>query len=322
MRCRRGVALLAVLGIIVAGSGLSLAISFAARESAATVANRIAARSAYWSAEECLALTLSELDRLMSGVRIDGMRRPIPLWDSLPALVANASTVSACAGEVRLRPAGLTLDINSATTESIRRALRFAGVPALRADSMAAAAADWRDADGRERLNGCERECYAQADMSGPRDSAFVSLAELRMVRGFTSWSDDHWASGASPMIFDVEPARVLIDAAPPAVLAALPGIGDDGARAIVQRRGPSGLRIASLAELEELLPPSAREQFRAALPELAAVATVTPDAWLLDIRSPRPGRSGERTSPGAAIRVRLAFGVPGVRVTRRRILP
>jgi hypothetical protein len=64
---------------------------------------------------------------------------------------------------------------------------QLAGVGQGKAQSLAAAVADFRDSDNLPRMNGAESDAYQSAGLPwGPKNLPFQSIDELRQVLGIT----------------------------------------------------------------------------------------------------------------------------------------
>ena len=325
MTSRHGFALLAVLWIITGAAIVAFAISLEARQAVVATGNRRALLRAEWQAEDCIArvrVVLAELSGRRTGAPFERASAPD---DSLSLLVTRSPIVATCPGEVDFVPVGLTLDLNSASAEMMRRTLRHQGIEWSNVDSMVDAFLDWRDVDAIPRLRGCESACYAGRGGATPRDGRFASVEELRGVRGFERW-DSRTPRGRLvdrlDRLFTVELGRVLIARAPLEVLVALPGIGEEGARELIARRGDRSNAAPELLRVGASLTGTVRDSFVARFPELMSVATVAPDAWLLTVSAPSRDEAGRLSPLGVSMQVRLALGSDGARIIRRRVLP
>lgn len=127
------------------------------------------------------------------------------------------------------------LDLNTATPQVLEHFLRASGVKRDKAHDLAAAIADWRDADHTVRPGGAEAGRYRRTGHGyGPRNGPFASIEELQLVLGMnarlyvklapriTIWSGRNLPNPAH---------------APVSVLAALPGMDKNAARRYVDVR-------------------------------------------------------------------------------------
>jgi type II secretory pathway component PulK len=302
---RAGFALLAVLWIMVAAGSLGLTITLAARESVAAARNRTSATRAMWRAHDCLERARVAIDQALHEPDVSTRQQASP-WLLLDSVVAQSGISTNLPCRVEVRAAGTTLDVNAADADMLGRLLHAAGIPAARVDSMTDALLDWRDSDDITRPLGVERGWYAGARRATPRNAALASDREIALVRGFDSAS-------TLDGLLSVESARIVLPRAPLAVLAALPGLGEDALARVAERR----LREAWPTELIVLaaeLSPSARATLLAHYSELARLTTVEPDAWIVTSF----GRDG--SSPvTAVIEARLVRAGARAAIVRRR---
>lgn len=134
------------------------------------------------------------------------------------------SAVTLTTGEVRVRldDQGGRIDIGKAPPELLAAALRAIGVD--EADSIARAVVAWRKADGdaakpQAAANGSGANA---TDRKAPvPDSLFTDVAELAQVPGMRP----QWVGALAPLVTVYGNETVNPLTAPPAVLAALPGV-------------------------------------------------------------------------------------------------
>ena len=298
---RHGFVLLAVLWVLTGAASLGLLLMLTSRDAQGTAANRVGLTRARWRAEGCIERARAAVDDAVGESVISDSA-----WIHLDAL-ANASSSLDCT--LRISPVGMTLDVNAASAEQLHRLWVAAGVSVPCADSMTAAILDWRDADDDAREDGAEREWYEREGHVPPRNGDIESLDELGAVRGMSARKD-------IVSLLGVEPGRILLSRAPPAVLAALPGMSSAVLSAISQRRavGDSTLDAGRLAAD---LPAAAREQFIASLPELMSLATALPDAWVIAAES-----SDGHSAAKARVEVRVVRSGRRLAILRRRSDP
>ncbi|HLH91733.1 MAG TPA: type II secretion system protein GspK [Xanthobacteraceae bacterium] len=144
------------------------------------------------------------------------------------------------------------IDLNQADGSLLLQLLQSVGVGTGAAQSLVDKILDWRDPGPMRRLNGAKSDEYRAAGYSyGPRNGAFQSVDELRLVIGMT------------PEIFaQIEPALTVYSGhprfdprlAPREALRALPGMDDAKIDALVSARtlanayaGPVGDLIGEL---------------------------------------------------------------------------
>ncbi|HSY80327.1 MAG TPA: hypothetical protein VK807_01110 [Gemmatimonadaceae bacterium] len=295
---RRGFALLAALWVTVALSAMALAGLLVARDVVTSAQNRVALMRGRWRAEDCLERARAVIDDAMNG-RIAGR------WESLDRAVAMSPAITDAACDVALVPTGIAVDVNAADREQLLALFRAIGIGEPVADSMADALLDWRDADDIPRPLGAERDWYRAHDQFTPRNGSFADVRELRRVRGFEGLSDSILNA-----VFTVEAGRIMWSRAPLAVLASLPGVGEEALARIVELRTR---RIAVLDPnaLASDLSPSARQALIDRYGDLSRLTTDRPDAWILT------ARGGAYT-----IEVRLAPAGSRAAIVRRRTTP
>lgn len=284
----RGFALVAVLWVLAGISVLALAGALAARDAVATAANRAELARARWEAEGCLERARAAVSAALVAGRDEGP--DAPTWRALDRAVAASRLTPGC--DLAMVPAGRALDLNRADGEMLRRLFRAAGAGPARADSLADALLDWRDADDRPRPFGVEAAGYRAAGLPIPRNGPLADARELARVRGFDR------LPGIDTLL-TAEPGAVFLDRAPTAVLAALPGLTPEAVARLQRMRG--GARPVDLAAVAEGLSPAARDGLLRSLQELAGTAAAEPEAWIVTAR----GHSG--TPPAtAAVEARL----------------
>lgn len=296
-RCppRRGFVLIAVLWLTVGAATLGLTVVLAAREAVATARNRMDATRAFWFAEDCLERARTAIgDVLLDPHRAaDADADVSSIWLRLDRAVRGHTTLDAEDCRVTLEPAGARLNINSGSEAALRRLFLGARLDEARADSLAAAVADWRDQDSIVRPLGAERGHYHAIGRALPRDGPFADIRELHRVRDWNAALD---------ALVTVEPDLVCLYHAPPAVLAALPGFTPELVDLILARRVEAE-PIHGLNELVDQLPESARESLLARYAEAAAAITTEPEAWTVTSRGSAGGlKSGHGAfwRPGA----------------------
>jgi general secretion pathway protein K len=266
MTARRGFALLAVLWVLVGVTAIGLLLMRTARDEVGATRNRVARIRAAWLAEGCAERARAVVDDAMTE-----MRRVDSAWQAMDSVVAASPMRAGC--DVTLVPAGLTLDVNTIDGNTLRRLLIATGTSDAVADSAADALIDWRDADNDALPRGAERAWYVNASRHPPRNGPLTSPAELMLVRGTDEVPNIQSLLG-------VRSERVLLTHAPPAVLAALPGMSSEAVAKVRQLRS-AGHRV-NLEELGAVLSADARRQFLSGYQELTRLVTSTPDAWII----------------------------------------
>ncbi|HKV50232.1 MAG TPA: hypothetical protein VJO52_03450 [Gemmatimonadaceae bacterium] len=205
-----------------------------------------------------------------------------------------------------LRPAGTTIDLNTAGDSFLVRLFVALGDAPARADSLSDAVLDWRDADDVPRPSGAEASWYLAQGRMPPRNAAFADVRELERVRGFAQ-------RAGLDSVLGVEPARIVLDRAPLAVIAALPGFTSEAVARVADHRA-SGVPISDVLSLSAELSPAGRSALLADYPDLVRLTTAEPDAWILTAR----GTSG---APAVTVALELVLVRAGDRaaIVRRR---
>ena len=314
---RPGYALLAVLWMVAGVSSVALGISLIARGSVSTSRNRLTLTALTWEAEGCLARAHAAMEPAMRAGHADaGGSDP---WPRLDTVVERSMLVAACAGSVEVYPAGIAVDLNTVSFEMLRRLFVRQGYGETQADSLSDALLDWRDPDDTPRGSGAERDWYLQAGRLPPRNESFANVRELAYVRGFDEWTDQSDQT-RDPLgtLFTVEPGRVVLELAPSAVLAGLPGLTEEAMERIGERRMRQAAPLTELLDLGAELSASGRDSLHQHHAELVRLVTVQPEAWIVVARSPR--RAGVApASLEASIEARMVRSGPRVAIVRLR---
>ncbi len=257
MRDRRGFALIAALGLLVALSALGLGMGFRLRLGRLAVANSAEHRRAAAAADGCLAALRARLSEAMD----TGADR----WKTAELFAPDTSD----AGEARAigtaADLGARLNLNRAREEELRRLFVALRIDAGVAERLAQAIADWRDGDDLRRARGAESADYErQAMWTRPANADFEQLSQLESVLGMTP----ELHIRIRDFLTVRGTGRVNLNAAPRPVLLALPGM-TEGAVRVLESRRDTRRPVLSLSELQALLPAGSRE---ALLPEIPAL--------------------------------------------------
>lgn len=280
-RRRSGFALVVALGLLVVLSLLALEVSDAARSRRLAAASALdaaaGAAAARAGTEETLALLATSLRA--------AARRPF-LARGDPAAAPPALDPWAAMAQLRLGPTALgsrgiryavvardasdAIDLNTADADLLRRLLLVLRVDPARADHVAQAILDWRDADALRRAHGAERDDYLRAGSPVlPDDAPFRTVGTLRHVAGM----DDALYDAVRPYLTILGGGKVNVNVAPAPVLRALPGMTEESVAALMRFRR-QGHRLADIAELAEVLSPVARQKLLDGMGPLLAVIT------------------------------------------------
>ncbi len=277
----KGFVLLAVLWVMVGAGALGLGLALIARRAVGTAHNRRAATVAMWLAEDCASraeAAIGEVLRARGGGTTSSADAERATWSQLDEAVANASDLGHAPCSVGMRPTGTTIDINTADDSLLARLfIALDNTPAV-ADSLADAILDWRDADDVPRPSGAERGWYLAHGRGAPRNAPFADVRELRRVRAFGE-------RAGLDSVLGVEPDRIVLDRAPLAVIAALPGLTAEAVAHVADHR-VHGVPIPDLLSLGAELSPAGRAALLADYPELVRLTTAEPDAWMLTARA------------------------------------
>ena len=303
-RARGGFVLLAVLWVLVGLASLGLALSLVGRDAVGATQNRMILTRAHWLAEGCVNVV-----RAVAAEALADREHANGAWRTLDELVSSSPLVTGLGCELTMQPAGVTMDVNSAGAEQLRRTFMALHVMPLSADSLVDAILDWRDPDDESRPSGAERAWYEQQRRFAPRNGPIQDVRELSRVRGLDQLS-------GLDSVFGVDGGRVSLAGAPRAVLMSLPGFGEELVRRIIDLRERRALP-ADLLTLAGALSPSARDSLAARYAEVVALVTIDPDAWVVTARA----RDG--ASPAiATVEVRLARAGARAATIRHRSWP
>lgn len=298
-RDRSGFALVAVLWVLVGLTALGLAAQLAAQQAVATARNRADLRSAAWRAEGCVERARTVVARSLRAAEGEGPNGPT--WNAIGRILAESPLTAGC--DLEVRAAGATLDANRAGGETLRRLLQQIEIPTAPADSLADALLDWIDADDEPRPYGAEAAYYRAARLPGPRNGALADPRELLRVRGMSR------LAGIDTLL-GTDPARLALNQAPLAVVAALPGMTPEIVARLRELRA-RGEYLTEGAAPQGLFASPAAPGSRPGEP---VQTTTHPDAWIVTAR----GHEGEPPAT-AVLEVRLVRAGPRAAVVRRR---
>ena len=304
-----GFVLLAVLWVMVGVGVTGLALALAARRATAAARNRMGAMAAAWGAEDCLARAEAEIAAvLLAQTATDGGPRGAgaPTWASLDRALTDAPVSGDGRCTVTAAPSGVTVNVNTADQELLTALMQALGVARPRTDSLVDALLDWRDADAIQRPNGAEAGWYAGHHRIAPRNGPFADAREIERVRGARD------VPGIDSVL-GVTEGRIVLDRAPLAVIAALPGFSAEAVARVAEHRA-RGAPITDLLSLSAELSPGARAALDARYPDLVRLTTTEPDAWIVTAR----GTAGA-PAVTAVVEVRLVRAGSRAAVVRRR---
>ena len=312
---RRGFALLAALALLVTISVVALELGVTARPrrlALAGAAERVAATAAAAGGVEHALAVLTRLEPIPLDRRVrDPARAPDP-WGVAHGMVLGPAAAGAYVYRAELRDPFATLHLNGASEDQLRRLLLALRVDARRADRLAQAIADWRDADALRRANGAEHDDYLRAGLPLlPDDGPFAAVGRLRFVLGMT----DSLYRALAPYVTVMGDAGVNLNAAPRPVLLALPGMTEEAVAFVLGQRA-AGARVTDLDRLAASLSPGARTELRLATPALRNIVGFETREIVV---------TSEAAQPGGGTRARIDALVSrdaGGRVIWRRASP
>lgn len=245
---RRGVALMLVLWLVVVLGAVAIGVAASVRGEATVVANLRARSAARYAAESGVVAARARLVTLLIATpnaieRARAFQHLDRRFGDLAEATVGTSRFGVAVVDLNGR-----LDLNHAEPATLQNfLLQFA--TEREASAVGAAIEDWRDEDGLVRPGGAEAGEYARAGSPfEPANAPFERLEELRRVRGIS----DSLAFRIAPFVTVDGDGRVNINTAPGEVLAALPGVGPEGARALLARRA-SGEVFTSAAVIEQV---------------------------------------------------------------------
>jgi type II secretory pathway component PulK len=310
---RRGFALLAVLWVIVGLSAILLAAGAAARQSVGAADNRARLTRGRWAAEECAARVRARASFVLSARPLIGPERsPWAALDSAVGVVALPPSPDFVGCSATLHAAGDAMDLNTADGAQLGALLVSFGVEARRADSLADAILDWRDADALPRPAGAERDWYVARSAHPPADAPFDDVRQLADVRGVRDLPVD--VRAALDTLLTADAGRLTMARSPLVLLATLPGLSSEAVARLAERR-LRRLRTDDLLALSSELSPAAQEAIGAHYGELISLLAPEPDAWVVRSRAPPAGG-------GATVELRLVRSGTRAAVVRHRSWP
>lgn len=220
---QRGIALIAVLWLLVLLAGVALAIASRTRAETQLVA---ALRGEAEARALAQGAVLRAVERLLepsmtAGAAVTGYERRVEEKDGIRV-------------DIEIRDECGKVDLNTGRARLIE-GLLGQHAPGEDAFAITQAILDWRDPDSQRRPQGAEDNDYrALGRRTGARDGPFESIAELVQVRGMTPSLLDRVASD---LTVDCLKAGIEPLAASPAVLAAVPGLAPPVVAAFLDRR-------------------------------------------------------------------------------------
>jgi len=220
---QRGIAIIAVLWLLVLLAGVALAIASRTRSETQAVfalngeaeARSLAEGAIHRGIERLLAPSAT------AGAAITGYERRVEEKDGIGI-------------DIEIRDECGKVDLNTGRARLLE-GLLAQHAPSEDAFAITQAILDWRDPDSQRRPQGAEDNDYRALGLrSGARDGPFETVAELAQVKGMTPVLLDRVAPD---LTVDCLKAGIEPLAASPAVLAAVPGLSPPGIAAFLDRR-------------------------------------------------------------------------------------
>lgn len=273
----RGVALVLVLWLLVILGAVAAAVVGSTRSASQVVLNARARTVARYAAESGIVAATAVLHQRLAtaytpaqtALALSGVDRAFRDLKDVPLGGGSFS--------VAMTDLSGRLDLNQGDPRTLA-GLFSQFISSSAALAVADALQDWRDADDLVLPQGAEESTYLRAGSRVvPRNGPLTQLEEFQRVMGVT----ETLARGVAPYITVTGGKYINVNAAPEPVLAALPGIGSAGARAIVSQR-QGGTVFTSVAEVLGLLGPGAA-------PAMSQLA-IGPGSLLLTSRGWVPG--------------------------------
>jgi general secretion pathway protein K len=231
--------LIVVLGFMAAG-----VTAVVRAESEVIVATR-ARTVARYAAESGVETAVTELRRLLIEARTPPQQARFfqQLDDRLAAL--QEVELGDARFQVTVSDLNARLDLNRAAPTMLRAFLaQFVGEG--EAERLVAALEDWKDPDDEPREAGAEVDAYIGAGSPfRPPNRPLLRLDELTRIRGFA----DSLTYAIAPYVTVRGDERINVNTAPEPVLGALPALGTEGARSLIDRR-ESGQPFESVASM------------------------------------------------------------------------
>lgn len=270
-----GFALVAALWLIVAVGVLIAEFGLQSRVRRLSTINAVAEARARAAASAGVEHAVARLWKLAEEAERPQGHSAFARWNRIDRLLADLDSVALASDahyRVRASDVGRRLSLNAASSAELRRLFTAAGVDRHAAEIAAQSILDWRDADDLHRLHGAEWEDHYRhlTPPVRPRNGEFRSVGELRRVRGIGGIYER-----IAPFLTVLGDGRVNLNAAPPQVLAALPGLTPEAVDLILSRRSLAPL--TNLFELEPHLSPASRHVFLHEFAALAARASFAP---------------------------------------------
>lgn len=160
----------------------------------------------------------------------------------------NRAYLAVGKGQIRLQDNRGLFNLNVSEDDRLYRFLGIVGVPAEQRGRMISTLRDYVDPDKLHRLNGAEDSEYSALGLAPPANRNLITPWEAQRIIG---WNDkpELWLTGrladltTTSAVMGINP-----NTAPAEILATLPGVTEQIAQAIINRR-----RLAPIAQLRDM---------------------------------------------------------------------
>jgi general secretion pathway protein K len=244
-----GVILIALLWILMALSVLALSFSRESFVEVAVARNTRDLSDGYYIARAGMMTTVYKLIQRRIAPRLKQLELPGPPDPIDLGMVSG--TFGDGQYEVEIQDESAKVNLNFVQEEQLRRLVEFLGIPKPDSDIIVDSILDWKDVDTGHRLNGAEDDYYQTLNPPyKAKNNRFDSVEELLLVRGVTpDYFYGHREKGQDGgifyqyglsrcfTVFSNVPMRVNINYAPLPVLMSIPGMNQQIAQAIVEKR-------------------------------------------------------------------------------------
>lgn len=252
MNCRalgeKGVALVLTLWLVVLLGGVAAAVVTSTRGTSNVILNARARTVARYAAESGIVAAGAVFGQSMATRYSSG--QPALAFAAGMRELAALKDVTLGSGRFSVEVTNLNgrLDLNHAAPAVLVGLFSQFTSPSL-ARGVVAELQDWRDPDDVVRPDGAEERTHVRAGSPFvPSNRPLARFDEFRRLLGVT----DALALAVEPYVTVHGDANIDVNAAPEPVLAAMPGIGRAGARAILGHR--RGTPFNSATEVQSLL--------------------------------------------------------------------
>jgi len=220
---RRGIALVAVLWVVMGLSAITLSFIAETRTGTQLTHNLVDNGAARALADGAVHQAIARL--------LKQRTQPDAVFDGRPTRIpAKGATI-----EISIQDEAGKVNLNTASDALLEAVFRSAGLSLDEAKAMADKIADWRDKDNLRRLNGAESADYRAAGKDyGAKNQPFTSVEELRLVLGMTR---EVYARVKPSLTVYSNKRGVDLSAAPSGVLRSLFNDDEDTAIAFLEAR-------------------------------------------------------------------------------------